>query len=453
MGPDIGNKSNAALGQQGGRNPASVGAAVWSHDRGPVWMLPLAVYILFSTVAGLLLYKLTGGHEIADDARHLQDLVRHPFVLWGNYQAAGLSPAWGSFPPLFPLLFGLLVGPWLQALPDFLGIRFGILSWSIIVYFLVYIMAARTFGFPSRMIRWILWVYVLLPSMWGSVVMIPQEEIYVCIFCLGLFLAAHHLKWTLVLLLSVLTVLAGKYFLLVLLVPFAFYSPRPVKYLLVWGGACGLILAAYIGYHSALYQLRPILDHVITPSASLSVWALAWNLGYQPAPEAIKLASLVTVAAAVLPACYAARRVRLPLLHICVITLYLTLLLLSITVPAYVLWVVPMMLFCLALIPSRAERIQAVALAVMWGIGEWGANFFRGVLLALEIERPAGKTLIATTTERLLGPDFPFLGAQVVCIGLVLVSGFLMIGLIWRSGRRLSEFSNPHHMKYPAASG
>jgi hypothetical protein len=388
----------------------------------PSWLLPLIILVGASLVCSLLVFKLSGGREIADDVRCLARFARDPFVLWGDYRAAGLSDRWGSFPPLMPLAFGSLVYPWLRIAGDFWGFRLGILSWSIVVLFALYGVLRKEHRVSAKRMNAVLILFALLPSVLGAIAFIPQEEIYVSLFCIALYVAAKANRWRLVFLLLVLSAFAGKYFLLVLAVPLAFQSRSPVKSLLWWGIPCVVLLGAYVWYHKMLFGLTPIMSYVLDPGSSISLWALIWNLGFTLDPENVQRLSLILSGAAVFVFCFAGWKRRIGLEVLMAGTLYITLLCLSITVPAYVLWNVPLVLWMVVCLFS-------------WGIGEWGANFFRGVKLALDTVRPEGKTALARVAEQLLGRDFPYHFLHVACIVLVVASGLAQLYLLWTAGR------------------
>ncbi len=399
------------------------------------WLWQALLLVALSLLLSYLLYGLSGGREVADDAPNLIGLARDPFVLWGDYGAAGFSDTWGSFPPLLPLFFGLLVWPWLALFGPFWGIRLGVLSWSIVTLGAFHLTIGRIDGVTAERRRLLMWVFVLLPSLLGAIAFIPQEEIYVALFALALYAAARMGKWRVVYALLLLTMLAGKYFLLVLVFPLAVYSPRPWRNLLLWGGTAAALLGLYIGYHRLYFGLSPILGHMIDPGSSLSVWALFWNLGLRLPPVAVKYLSVVFVVIASFFFARSSRRSGAPLAFAFAGVLYSTLLLLSITVPAYVLWAVPFALICAGMTGDSRYRAWIVLLAVLWGVAEWGANFFRGVKLALETERAAGKTALAMAAERALGAGFPFGLLHVALVALVVVFGIGMVLLIRRSHR------------------
>jgi hypothetical protein len=409
-------------------------------------VLPLAALTIVSIAGILLLYRLTDGNELADDARKLSEMVLDPLVLWGNYGSAGFSDSWGSFPPLLPLLFGLLTRAWFYFLPGFIAIRMGVLTWTAAVFFILARLMDRTPGIGDKNIRYALRAFALLPSVILTIVVIPQEEIYVAIFSMVLFAAGMRKKWSLVLFLIILTALAGKYFLLVLIVPLAFESGRPKRNIVLWGGVTASILAIYIGYHYLAFGLSPIIGHVVPYDSSLSVWALFWNLGLRLDPGTVKAVSLPIVVAGVLTTGIVADRKNLPLQHAFAVTLFVTLMLLSITFPGYILWNIPFILICAAMASTSRTRYLILLGAFLWGIGEFGANFFRGVHLALSTERSAGKSVVADAASRALGEGFPWHALQTVCLVLVLLSGMMTAWLIWRDGLRLSRRDNVSHV-------
>lgn len=413
--------------------------SVW--DRLPLWLVPLVILVVLSMALSFLVYRVSGGREIADDVKVLARFVREPFVLWGNYGAAGLSGTWGSFPPLLPLVFGALVRPWLMGLPDFWGFRLGVLTWSVVVLLALHLVVRRQHDVSRGRKRFVLVVFALLPSVLGAISWIPQEEIYVSLYCLALYAAAARGRWNLVFALLVLSVLAGKYFLLVLAVPLALQSRSWARNLALWGGTSLVLLAAYVSYHRVLYGLTPILSHAIEPGWAVSVWALIWNLGFTSDPRTIEALSLGTITVAVFAFCIAGRRSGIPLVFLMAGTLYVTLIALSIATPAYVLWNVPLVLLCIGFMRVRRHVAWTVVLLFLWGAGEWGANFFRGVKLALDTTRPEGKVALARLAERFLGPDFPYHAFQVACIALVVASGLVQIRILWAAGRdrRLPE--------------
>lgn len=414
--------------------------AFW--NRGPLWLVPFIALVVLSLGLSFLVYRASGGKEIADDAEKLTRFAREPFILWGNYGAAGLSGTWGSFPPLLPLLFGALVYPWLMIAPDFWGFRLGILTWSVVALLALHLALGRESTVSEGRRRFVLFLFAVLPSVLGAIALIPQEEIYVSLFCLALYSAAAKSRWNLVFILLVLSVFAGKYFLLVLAVPLAFASGAPIRKLALWGGTSFILLAAYVWYHRVLFGLTPIISHVIDPNGSISIWALLWNLGVVLDPALVRSLSLALVAALVLGFCLAGHRSGLSLAALMAGTLYCTLLGLSITVPAYVLWNVPLVLICIALMRARRHVIGAVVLLFFWGVGEWGEDFFRGVKLALDTDRPGGKEALAKLADRFLGAGFPYHAAQIACIGLVLASGIAQIGLLWVAGKERRDHSS-----------
>jgi hypothetical protein len=400
--------------------------------------VPLAILVTTSLALSLAVFQLSGGREIGDDAAKLIRFARMPFVLWGDYRAAGLYDTWGSFPPLLPLVFGAPVSPWLAVTgSDFWGFRLGILSWAVVALITLHLVLKGEKGIPGARPRSALFVFAVLPSMLGAIAFIPQEEIYVSIYCLALYYFARNEKWTVVFFTLVLTFFAGKYYLLALAVPLALASPRPARNFLLWVGTTGVLLAAYVSYHKILHGLAPIVSYAVEPDWSVSVWALFWNLGGRLDLQVIRVLPLGLLAVLIPAFCIAARRRGLSLVFSMAGTLYITLLGLSATGPGYVLWNIPLVLICIASMRDVRKRVAMIVLLFLWGAGEWGANFFRGVKLALDSEREAGKTAIAALAERFLGGDFPYHASHVACIALVVAIGLCQLYILWEAGRKV----------------
>jgi len=217
----------------------------------------------------------------------------------------------------------------------------------------------------------------------------------------------------------------------------ALATGRPTRNFLVWTGAIAALMTAYVFYHRALHGLTPLLSYVVDPHQSISVWGLVWNSGYEVSPQLARTVPLPLLAAALIVFSMAAHRKRLPLAFAMAGVLLVTLLALSVTSPGYILWVIPLMLISLLRMSRVRERVAAIALLLLWGAGEWGANFFRGVNVALTTERSGGKTAIASAAERLLGPAFPYHWLHMGCIAVVIVSGVGQLLILWRAGRRI----------------
>ncbi len=395
------------------------------------WIRAALALTAVATGMTLWVYTAAGGREIADDAPALLGLVRSPAVLLGNYAAAGISSTWGSFPPLFPLLFGLLVRPWTFLVSDFWAIRLGVWTWTLVVLLLLDRALVRVSAPPAAR-QAVLWAFALLPSVWGAIALIPQEEIYVAAFVLLLLDAALKDRWGWVSVLFVITALAAKYFLLILIIPLAILSRAPLSNLARFGVPCACVLTSYVAYHWVADGLQPILGHRIDSAAAISVWGLLWNLGLRPDPDILRPVAVGMCGLAVLLFSVAARRVAIPLPHTMAISLFITLLLLPSTFPAYVLWAVPLTLLCAAGAPART-RGALIGLMSVWGLAEWGANFARGVSQD-PVGIKEGKAALIETAQGILGSDFPFHVAHLACLVGVLLSGLGLIGLLTLQG-------------------
>ena len=395
-----------------------------------VW-LPTLLLIAISMSLAIAVFTATKGAEVADDAPHLVEFVNKPFVLFGDYKAAGLSDTWGSFPPFLPIVFGVLVKPWLSITSDFWGIRLGILSWTIICLLALWWLSKRTEASEQKK-RHLLVAFVLLPTVFGAIAMIPQEEIYVSLFVLALYWIVREKKLSWILPLFIATAFAGKYFLLILTLPVAFYLGNPIKKLATWIPVVVGLLLVYIGFHYRAHGLTPILSHTIAPSASISIWALFWNLGWQLPADVVKPLSVLISGSLVFAFCLLVKNRQPKLENMLSISLIITLLCLSITFPAYVLWAIPISLLAGLKMPERQQWMQTL-LFVVWGGCEWLANFFRGVDLALSTTRSSGKNAIAKLATKVFGAEFPFSAMQTLCIALVIVAGVLIIRLQYKN--------------------
>ncbi|MCO4771976.1 MAG: hypothetical protein KDA24_18235 [Deltaproteobacteria bacterium] len=393
--------------------------------------LPVLALVLGSGLIAATVFSVAGV-ELGDDAPHLLRLVAHPFVLFGDYRAAGFWDTWGSFPPLLPLLFGLLVRPWTWLVPDFWAIRLGALSWSLVCLAAMgWLSGRRRHGAPET--RRALLAFAFLPTTLATISVLPQEETYVSLFVLALVEAARTRRDRWLLPLLVLAMLAGKYFLLILVFPLAIHSGAPAQRITRWLPVLVGLLGAYVASHWLLHGLTPILSHTLDPSASVSVWALLWTLGLEVPPAVIKALSIVGSVGVVSALCVRMKSDGAGLDSMVVVSLLATLLCISITFPGYVMWVLPLALVTGLSLPVRTQW-QQVALFALWGAAELTANFSRGVALALHTPRSAGKSAVAEAAAAVLGADFPYGAVQILGIVGVLACGGLLIRLHMRPG-------------------
>ena len=399
----------------------------------PLWLGPMIALIATHLAIAALLASVTGGREIGDDAPHLLAMIRNPLSLFGDYRAAGYSNTWGSFPPLLPSLFGLLVRPWLAAGSDFWAIRLGALCWSIVALLGFHWLVSGVPGAPRRRLRTALWLFALSPALIGGSAVLPEEEAYVCLFGMLLFAAARQGRWNLLPLLFTVTAIAGKYFLLALAIPLGIASPRPLRDLTRFVAIPAVVLAVYIAYHRLRFGLMPILEYELTPAGTISVWALLWNLGFQPPPQLIQTASTLTTGSLVLAFCWLARRRKFPLVFSVAGTLWIVLLSVSVAFPPYLLWNLPFLLIVFTMLESAPLRWVHAGLIYLWGGIAYTAKLFRGVDLALAMDRSAGKDAVADLFVRVLGNDFPYHGAANLLFALIVAIGISYVALLWIS--------------------
>jgi hypothetical protein len=386
-----------------------------------------------------ILAAATGGREIGDDAPHLLELVQSPFLLFGDYRAADHADTWGSFPPLLPPLFGLLVRPWLAAGSDFWAIRLGSLCWSSLALLGFHWLACGVRGASRPRRSAALWLFALSPSLIGASAVLPQEEAYVCLFGMLLFAAARQSRWNLLPLIFAVTALAGKYFLVALAVPLAFASPRPLRELVRCILAPAAALAVHIAYHKLRFGLMPILEYQLDPAGAVSAWALAWDLGFQPPAQMIQAASTLTTGCLVVLFCWLAHRRRFPLVFSAAGTLWILLLGISVAMPPYLLWSLPFLLMAFTMLERPSLRWAHAGLIYLWGGIAYTAKLLRGVDLALSMERPAGKTTIGDWAVRILGADFPFGEAHVALRALLVATGAAFLVLLWLEAAQLAR--------------
>jgi hypothetical protein len=403
----------------------------------PVWLGPALALATLSILLAVVLHSVSGGREVGDDAPRLVSLAEHPFALFGEYEKVGISPNFGSYPPLLPALFGTLVRPWLAISSDFWGIRMGAFAWSLVLLLLIPVVARAVRASATETHR-ALWLFALLPTVWGAIALIPQEESYVAVYSVGLFLAATTGPGWLLAPLFLLTVLAGKYFLLILAVPLAVFSAHPVRNGVLWVVPSLVALVAYVAYHALMFDHpTPILGHQAgSGTGTFSVWLLLWEAGLQPDLQLVKATSVAITGSCVLGFCLLARRRGLDLLSTVAASLYITLVTLYLSLPGYVLWVLPLMAVRVSMMRERRRRWTAAGLMVLWGVFEWGSNFFRGVSYALQAERGAGKEAIAAAAEQILGAGFPYHSTFVLLTMLVPLCGVGLIALLSRDARR-----------------
>ena len=404
----------------------------------PLWLGSMIALIATHLAIAALLANVTGGREIGDDAPHLMAMIRNPLALFSNYQAAGYSNTWGSFPPLLPLFFGLLIRPWLAAGSDFWAIRLGALCWSILALLGFHWLASGVPAVPRRRLRTALWLFALSPPLIGGSAVLPEEEAYVCLFGMLLFAVARQSRWSLLPLLFAATAIAGKYFLLALAIPLALASPRPLRDLTRFVAVPIVVLAAYIIYHQLRFGLMPIFEYELSPAGTISVWALLWNLGFQPPPQLIQTASTLTTGCLVLAFCWLARRRKFPLVVSVAGTLWIVLLSVSVAFPPYLLWNLPFLLIVFAMLESAPLRWVHAGLIYLWGGIAYTSKLFRGVHLTLAMDRSGGKDAVADLLARALGSDFPYHAAQALLTALCVAIGITYVALLWMTAARLS---------------
>ena len=398
----------------------------------PVWLPASLLLIGLSVGISLAVALVTGGREVGDDAPHLLELVRAPWILWGDPAASGLAPTWQSFPPLLPPLFGLAIRPWLDVLSDFGAIRAGALLWTLGALIGLDAFARRVGGIEKRDRQLLLVGFATLPSVLAAIALLPQEESYVALFAMALVAAHHARRPLLVAALLGLTALAGKVFVLALAAPLAFASVRPWRTLVGYGAAAGFALGGFLALQIVRFGAAPLAGYEVAPSTSVSLWAVLdtfWSL-----PAGIVPLSAVLAGAAILAISAAGRRAGVPVLHLCAIALWCVQLGVAVAMPPYLVWNLPLLLVIAGDPRAGARRWAIVAILYLWGGVAYAAKLLGGVALAVEGGRSAGKTAIADAAVRLLGETFPFGTARTALVALLVVLGIACARLVWNAG-------------------
>jgi hypothetical protein len=400
---------------------------------------PITALLILNLVMIAALHAITGGRELGDDAPHLIHFARNPWILWQDHGAAGLSNTWGGFPPLLPPLFGSAVRPWLAAFPEFVAIRAGVLSWTVVALLFLHRFAWRVEGLPREPLRRALWLYALTPVVTAAAAVLPQEESFVSLFAIALCWAAGKEKPALVAGLFALSAIAAKVFLLFLVVPIALASARPLRNLLLYGSAGVGVLVAYLAYHGIRFGELPLLGYRLEPAAGTSVWALLWNLGVEIPQEVLQPLTLALTGGFALGCCWLARKRSWPLTRAVAVTLWITTLCVAIAMPPYLLWNLPFLAILIARMERAAARWASIALLFAWCGAAYGAKLFRGVHLTLTMDRSPGKDAVADLFVRVLGGEFPFDAAQTALIALCVAIGVAHIALLWMNAERSSD--------------
>jgi hypothetical protein len=405
-----------------------------SESLGPILTL---ITVNLAVIAAL--HAVTGGRELSDDAPHLIHFVRNPWVLWQDHCAAGLSDTWGSFPPLFPPLFATLVLPWLTALPEFVAIRAGVLSWTVVALLAFHGFASRVEGLAGERLRRAIWLYALTPIVTAAATVLPQEESFVSLFAIALCWAARKHQWGWVAALFALSAVAAKVFLLVLVIPLALASPRLYRNLLLFGLAGVGALGAYLAYQGIRFGELPLLGYQLEPAGGISIWALLWNLGLEIPPDVLQPLSLLVTGGLIVGFCWVARKRSLSLNSSVAVTLWITTLCVAIAMPPYLLWNLPFLLIAIMRMERVGLRWASIGLLFAWCGAAYGEKLLRGVHLTLAMDRGGGKDAVADPLVRVLGTNFPYLGAQTLLIAVSVAIGITLVGLLSMTATRVGS--------------
>jgi hypothetical protein len=233
-----------------------------------------------------------------------------------------------------------------------------------------------------------------------------------------------------------LSALAAKVFLLVLVIPIALASSKPVRNLVFFGLAGAGALGVYLGYHGIRFGEIPLLSYRLEPTAGISIWALLWNLGLEIPQEVLQPLSLFATGSLALGFCWLARKRSLPLTDLVAVTLWITTLCVAIAMPPYLLWNLPFLLIAITRMARAAMRWGSIVLLFLWCGAAYGAKLFHGVYLTLATDRGAGKDAVADLVVRSLGSDFPYPAAQTSLIGVCVAIGIACVALLWMPAAR-----------------
>jgi hypothetical protein len=402
--------------------------------RAPAWLAPAGALCGGSLALAAALAALTGAREVGDDAPHLLELVRSPWILFGPPGESGLPATWQSFPPLLPPLFGLAVRPWLALAPDFWAIRLGALLWAVAALAATDRFAAAL-EMPEDRRRPALWLFALAPSTLAATALLPQEEAYVALFALAPVAAAAAGRYGLAAALLAAAVLAGKVFLAGLALPLAALAPRPLREGARLAAAVVLAEGGWLALQAARFGAVPLLGYEIDPATSVSAFALLADLGLSPGPEVTRALSGILTVAGIAGISWAARLHGLPLLPTAALCLLVPLLTLSIAMPPYFLWSLPLAALAIAGMEGRARR-RAAAVVVAWGALAYACKVLSGVALAAASPRPGGKGAIAELAFAAVGRDFPFRTLRTALLGALLGLLAALLVLLWRGAPR-----------------
>jgi hypothetical protein len=408
---------------------------------GAAWPVPAAALCAAALAATAALGAVTGWREIGDDAPHLLELVRAPWILFRAPEETGLPATWRSFPPLLPPLFGLGVRPWLAVAGDFAAIRLGVVTWTLALL-VATDRTAIALGLAKDARRRALLLLALAPGTLAAAALLPQEESYVALVGVALFAAAAHGRFAALTALAAFTPLGGKVFLAALAPPLAASAPLPFRALVRLGAAVALALGGWLALQTWRFGSAPLLGYDIDPATSISVFALLSGLGAPLGPGVVRAASAALSAAGVLAAAEAVRRGLLPALHGAALALFVPVLTLSIAMPPYALWSLPFVALAIGGM-ARGPARAGTALVVAWGGVAYACKLLSGVALAAEAPRDAAKGAVAGLVFRLVGDDLPFRSIRTAGVALLLAIGAALCMVLWREGRRAPAPGHP----------
>jgi hypothetical protein len=84
-------------------------------------------------------------------------------------------------------------------------------------------------------------------------------------------------------------------------------------------------------------------------------------------------------------------------------------------------------------------RWASIGLLFAWCGAAYGEKLLRGVHLTLAMDRGGGKDAVADPLVRVLGTNFPYLGAQTLLIAVSVAIGITLVGLLSMTATRVGS--------------
>lgn len=334
-----------------------------------------------------LLYFVTGGREISNDVALHMDMVRTPFFMLTGNDFPDL------FPPLLPLLEAWLAYPLQKLVTDFLALRFTFIFYELALGFLFY-RAIQILDFAKTRVWKCLWAFLLLPMGWMTSTIMAQDEVIAACFVL-LPTMAMMAGWPLTALaIAGIGVVAGKIFLvLVLLVLLAISQAPSLRARLAAGFGPIFLVYVPVSFVRWLHdQPQPLLGLRPDPYFGTNFWILLkahFGLNLEAAGA---YSGLIAFAAALIPVwlVWKSRRISQPpivLVMAVSCTLMLFLALFYNVLAEYFVMVFPLMIL------TAVTRWHAIACAAVAAL-PWAIRFFQNAASLMMADTSPGKLVV-----------------------------------------------------------